>query len=165
MSRRGGRAVECGGLENRCAVYSTGGSNPPLSASESQESCVETRPSRPGLASFRRVRGQFGGKLNNTHQQMAPADGRGRLDRLSNLSCGRELPVRRHGSVGRNETTLGQVFSLFLSAIFSRATWAASRRGHLSSRAGISSFWSMSTTKGSLLEIQSRVSTALVSPI
>ena len=28
---RGGRAVECGGLENRCARKSTGGSNPPLS--------------------------------------------------------------------------------------------------------------------------------------
>ncbi len=31
---RGGRVVECGGLENRCASYwRTGGSNPPLSAS------------------------------------------------------------------------------------------------------------------------------------
>jgi tRNA(adenine34) deaminase len=30
--RRGGRVVECGGLENRCGGDSTGGSNPPLSA-------------------------------------------------------------------------------------------------------------------------------------
>ncbi len=33
--RRGGRVVECGGLENRCPLYlRTGGSNPPLSASQ-----------------------------------------------------------------------------------------------------------------------------------
>src|SRR6266511_2852385 len=31
--RRGGRAVECGGLENRCGLRVTGGSNPSLSAS------------------------------------------------------------------------------------------------------------------------------------
>ena len=31
VSWRGGRAVECGGLENRCGGDSTGGSNPPLS--------------------------------------------------------------------------------------------------------------------------------------
>ncbi|KAF0182520.1 MAG: hypothetical protein FD164_1083 [Nitrospirae bacterium] len=31
-SWRGGRAVECGGLENRCRGNLTGGSNPPLSA-------------------------------------------------------------------------------------------------------------------------------------
>ena len=33
--RRGGRVVECGGLENRCGGDSTGGSNPPLSAIDS----------------------------------------------------------------------------------------------------------------------------------
>ena len=32
--RRGGRVVECGGLENRCGGDSTGGSNPPLSATK-----------------------------------------------------------------------------------------------------------------------------------
>lgn len=31
--RRGGRAVDCGGLENRCAGNRTEGSNPSLSAS------------------------------------------------------------------------------------------------------------------------------------
>ena len=36
-SRRGGRVVECGGLENRCGGDSTGGSNPPLSATLSNE--------------------------------------------------------------------------------------------------------------------------------
>ena len=30
--RRGGRVVECGGLENRCPFARTGGSNPSLSA-------------------------------------------------------------------------------------------------------------------------------------
>src|SRR5688500_2420416 len=30
--RRGGRVAECGGLENRCTLTGTGGSNPPLSA-------------------------------------------------------------------------------------------------------------------------------------
>ena len=47
-----------------CRASGTGGSNPPLSALESQESCVETWSPRPG---FSRVRGQVGGKLNNTH--------------------------------------------------------------------------------------------------
>ena len=32
MRRRGGRAVDCGGLENRCAGNRTEGSNPSLSA-------------------------------------------------------------------------------------------------------------------------------------
>ncbi len=32
LYRRGGRAVKCGGLENRCGVTPTGGSNPSLSA-------------------------------------------------------------------------------------------------------------------------------------
>src|SRR5665811_406152 len=40
----------------------------PLSASESQEWHVETRSTGPGFASFGRVRGQVGGKLDNNQR-------------------------------------------------------------------------------------------------
>ncbi len=33
-TRKDGRVVECGGLENRCPLLRTGGSNPPLSAKQ-----------------------------------------------------------------------------------------------------------------------------------
>ena len=53
-SRRGGRAVECGGLENRCWGYSsTEGSNPSLSAisplSRIRETLLPATASNPSL--------------------------------------------------------------------------------------------------------------------
>ena len=56
--RRGGRVVECGGLENRCPFARTGGSNPSLSARIKDLATPPDEPPRleilevPGLQTF-----------------------------------------------------------------------------------------------------------------
>src|SRR5215210_8809875 len=53
LSRRGGRVVECGGLENRYVGNpGVGGSNPPLSA-------FESKSARSGLTAFACQHGGF----------------------------------------------------------------------------------------------------------
>ena len=47
-ARRNGRVVECGGLENRCPLARTGGSNPSSSATSKAQFCN----SKIGLFSF-----------------------------------------------------------------------------------------------------------------
>ena len=62
-----------------CRASGTGGSNPPLSASESQERLARPGPCGRVFASLGRVRWQFGGKLGNTYgdetDERTPDDG------------------------------------------------------------------------------------------
>ena len=61
-----------------CRANGTGGSNPPLSASESQERRVTTRPVRPG---FRVFQASSGASRGQTRPQETDQDGRRRTER------------------------------------------------------------------------------------